>query len=220
MPPNIITEGSITTWNQITVSMSLVGGQSFDACCKPSFLLIIFSSWDFSAPIIYVCKRNQTEQNGSVRFLMPSFDPLCPFPMTQWMPWPNAFTGIGIALSFRLSVQCHTFPLHVSYEPFVRISHYSEVKWASSHINSFVSRVFHQQFVCGDFKGDIKSLHHWPFVRGNHWWPMNFPHNGPIRREAFLCNAVILRRLPPILNSVQDQKRIQLISIRKRYVHF
>ena len=133
MPQNIITEGSITTWNQITVSMSLVGGQSFDACCKPSFLLIIFSSWDFSAPIIYVCKRNQTGQNGSVRFLMPSFDPLCPFPMTQWMPWPNAFTGIGIALSFRLSVQCHTFPLHVSYEPFVRISHYSDVKWASSH---------------------------------------------------------------------------------------
>ena len=93
--------------------MSLVGGQSFDACCKPSFLLIIFSSWDFSAPIIYVCKRNQTGQNRSVRFLMPSFDPLCPFPMTQWMPWPNAFTGIGIALSFRPYV--HPFRLsHVS----------------------------------------------------------------------------------------------------------
>ena len=141
------------------------------------------------------------------------------FPMTQLMPWSNSFTGIGIALSFRPYV--HPFRLwHVSIACLLwNICQNFSLQWRQMSIKPY-------QFVCfpsvssAICLGWLQRRHQisasLALCAGNHWWPMNFPHNGPILREAFLCNAVIPRRLPPILNPVQDQNRIQLISIWKR----
>ena len=45
-----------------------------------------------------------------------------------------------------------------------------------------------------DMKGNIKALHHWPFVRGIHRWAVNFPHKGPKMRKACPCYDVIMRQ--------------------------
>ena len=42
-----------------------------------------------------------------------------------------------------------------------------------------------QQLVQSHIKEDIKSLHHWPFLREIHQWPMDSPHKGPVMRDWF-----------------------------------
>ena len=38
----------------------------------------------------------------------------------------------------------------------------------------------------------IKAPRHWPFVRGIHRWPLNFPHKGPVTRRMFPFGDVIM----------------------------
>ena len=59
-------------------------------------------------------------------------------------------------------------------------------------------------FVHADIKYNIKSLHHWHFVRGFHRWAVVSPHNKPVKRNAFHCRNVILWCLQ--LNSTQDDE--------------
>ena len=85
------------------------------------------------------------------------------------------------------------------------ISHYSDIKITSCHLNSPAPRVFDTQLVQADIKGSIKFLHHcpfiplamghrhddviqwkhfphnWPFVRGIHRSPVNSPQKGQWR---------------------------------------
>ena len=37
-----------------------------------------------------------------------------------------------------------------------------------------------------------KAPHYWPFVKGIHRWPVDSPHKGSVKREAFPCYNVIL----------------------------
>ena len=49
--------------------------------------------------------------------------------------------------------------------------------------------------------GQIKhqTLRHWPFVRGIHRWPVNFPHKGPVTRKMFPLNNVIMNTVRVLL---------------------
>ena len=38
----------------------------------------------------------------------------------------------------------------------------------------------------------IKALHHWPFVRGNHWWPVVSQHKSLVIWKDFLWHDVIM----------------------------
>ena len=39
----------------------------------------------------------------------------------------------------------------------------------------------------------IKILHHWPFVRGTHWWLGDSLHKGPAMRTVLSCHDVTTR---------------------------
>ena len=36
------------------------------------------------------------------------------------------------------------------------------------------------------------------FVRGNHWWPVNSPHKGPVTRKMFPFDVVIMYMIAPM----------------------
>ena len=48
-----------------------------------------------------------------------------------------------------------------------------------------------QQLVQAHNKGNIKTLHHWPIVKGIHQRPVDSPHKGPV------TSSCIRTRLPP-----------------------
>ena len=57
----------------------------------------------------------------------------------------------------------------------------------TSHERHVVSnyRSFNPLFnsLCGPTSKKRRSLHHWPFVRGIHRWPLKPPHKGPVTRK-------------------------------------
>ena len=76
--------------------------------------------------------------------------------------------------------------------------HYSDVKWPPKHLNSPASRLFVQQFAQSDIKGITKVLHHWPFVKGIHQWPVDSPPKGSVMWKVFPLHKVIMLSLDMI----------------------
>ena len=46
------------------------------------------------------------------------------------------------------------------------------------------SWLFVQQFAQADIKGNIKTPHHWPFLKGRYWWLVDYPHKGPVKQKS------------------------------------
>ena len=71
------------------------------------------------------------------------------------------------------------------------------VAWSSKpwplqccHISITMSQITGNLTVCSEVfqsnnKGCIKAPHHWPFVKGIHWWPVDSPHKGPVMWKVF-----------------------------------
>ena len=57
-----------------------------------------------------------------------------------------------------------------------RFAHYSDVKWAPEHLSAPYSWLFVQ--------ADFKRKHHWLFVWGIHWSPVDSPHKRPGMRKV------------------------------------
>ena len=58
---------------------------------------------------------------------------------------------------------------------------------------SFLNGLFNS--LCGPTSKKHQTLHYWPFVRGIHRWPVNFPHKGPVSREKLPFDDVIMANL-------------------------
>ena len=54
--------------------------------------------------------------------------------------------------------------------------------------------LFVQQLVQANNKGNIKASHHWPFVRGNHWWLVDSPNKGSVTWRLFPSDDVIMNK--------------------------
>ena len=65
-----------------------------------------------------------------------------------------------------------TWPPYCRYASFCIYHKHGGVKYASVHLNTPISQMFVWQFVQAEIKGNINALHHCPFVRGIHWWPV------------------------------------------------
>ena len=76
--------------------------------------------------------------------------------------------------------------------------HYSDAARESWRFKQLKSRPFVQHFQ-GKTKIYQHDLHNWAFVCGNCRWPMDSPHEGPIKRKAFPChNLYILTHWSPV----------------------
>ena len=63
-------------------------------------------------------------------------------------------------------------------------AHDTEVTWSSWYLKSHATRLFNQQLLRPNTKEKFKAHNHKPFVKGNHRWQMDPPHNGPVMQEA------------------------------------
>ena len=73
-------------------------------------------------------------------------------------------------------------------------------QWASWRLKSLVSRLFAQAFVQAHVKENAKAPRHWPLrgeftgdLWGIHRCPMDSPHKGPVTREMFPFDNVIMK---------------------------
>ena len=73
-------------------------------------------------------------------------------------------------------------------------------QWASWRLKSLVSRLFAQAFVQAHVKENAKAPRHWPLhgeFTGDRWGihrcPMDSPHKGPVTREMFPFDNVIMK---------------------------
>ena len=58
----------------------------------------------------------------------------------------------------------------------------------SSNVCSTVCSGWHRR----KHQNSASLLHHWPFVRGSHQWPMDSPHKGPTMQKAFPYRDVLM----------------------------
>ena len=65
-------------------------------------------------------------------------------------------------------------------------------KWTRWCLKSPASRLFAQPFIQVQITENIKAQRHWPFLRGIHRWPVNFPHKWPVTRKMFAFDGVIM----------------------------
>ena len=65
-------------------------------------------------------------------------------------------------------------------------------QWARRRLKSPISRLFTQPFIQGADQRKLQSSASLAFVRGNHWWLVNFPHKRPVTREKFPFDDVIM----------------------------
>ena len=70
--------------------------------------------------------------------------------------------------------------------------HYILVKWPLKYLNTPASWLSVQQFVQVEMNGNIKALHHWPFLKGIHWWLVHSPHKWPATQRVFPMHDIIL----------------------------
>ena len=77
---------------------------------------------------------------------------------------------------------------------FTRISYddYGDATWASWRLQSPVIRLFVQQFVQVDIKGNIGAPHHRSRARGIHWWQVDSHQKGLVMQKAFPFHDVIM----------------------------
>ena len=67
------------------------------------------------------------------------------------------------------------------------VIHHNDVTWLTWHLKSPATWLFVQQLVPANIKENIEARHYWPFMRGIHqspvdfpsWWLMDSPHKGP-----------------------------------------
>ena len=52
------------------------------------------------------------------------------------------------------------------------------------------TRLFVRRLIQANNKENVIALHHWPFVRGIHRWPVDSPHKGPVMLKATPCHDV------------------------------
>ena len=95
-------------------------------------------------------------------------------------------------------------------------NHCSDVKWASRHFNSPGHRLYVQQFVQVDIKGNIKAPHHWPFVRGIYKSPVDSLYKGPVMRNAFPCHNIFMNT-EQVLSKAQNFLHMPDSSITKSH---
>ena len=76
-------------------------------------------------------------------------------------------------------------------------------KWARWRFKSLASRLFTQPFFQAQIKENTKAPRHWP-LWGNHRWPMNSPHKGPVTRRMLLFDDVIMHIALPDGGHYQD----------------
>ena len=80
-------------------------------------------------------------------------------------------------------------------DPYVGHDHYSYVTWVSSRLKSRTTRLFVQHLDRAYNNDNIKAPYYhdyWLFVRGIHWSPVAYPHKGPVMRQTFPCNGLIM----------------------------
>ena len=58
------------------------------------------------------------------------------------------------------------------------------------------------QFVQAEIKGNMKALHHWPFVRKKHQRLVDSSHKGPVMQKAFPCHDNIMKAVMPWTSKV------------------
>ena len=74
--------------------------------------------------------------------------------------------------------------------------HYSDVKWASIHLNSPASQEFVlKQFIQAHTKGNLKAIHHWPCVRGIYQWLVDSSHKDLVLQKSFSCHELMMIKL-------------------------
>ena len=52
--------------------------------------------------------------------------------------------------------------------------------------------LFVQYLIQSNNKENIKDLHCRPIVRGIHWYPVDYPHKGPVMQKIFPCQGIIM----------------------------
>ena len=62
---------------------------------------------------------------------------------------------------------------------------------------SSATGLFIERLVQVDVKQDVDIRHHWPFVRGIHWSPVDSPHKRPVMWQACQYHDVIVP-IPPL----------------------
>ena len=83
------------------------------------------------------------------------------------------------------------FPSDGDYYSFCGKFFYSDVKWPPRHLNSHALRLFVQKFMQVDIKSNI-ALHHWPFLKRIHRWPVVTHNKGSVMRNVFPFHYVII----------------------------
>ena len=95
------------------------------------------------------------------------------------------------------------FGIPNSQQNYKKYIQFSTARWSpiitmTSHVRHAFSN--HQSShclynsLCGPASKRQKSPHYWPFVRGIHRWPVNFPHKGPVTQKQLPYDDVIIPR--------------------------
>ena len=74
----------------------------------------------------------------------------------------------------------------------ILFTHYSAIRMGAiaSQITSL--RIVYSTVYSGANQRKRQSSASLAFVRGIHWWPMNFPHKGPVTGKMFSFNDIIM----------------------------
>ena len=109
----------------------------------------------------------------------------------QSITWWQELSTMHYEEFWRNQPAVHILPVGNSIIPSVALQ-YNGVIISALASQITASRLFTQPFIQAQIKEYIKSSASVAFVRGIHRWPVNSPHKGPVTRNMFPFDGVIM----------------------------
>ena len=107
-----------------------------------------------------------------------------------WADWCQWW---AYAISRReLQSTVEIFEWHTLFTRYIKTILSQHINMSDMRFELPATRLFVQQLVQANNKGDIKASHYCRIATAIHWWPVNSPWKGPVTRKTLRCYDVTM----------------------------